>query len=51
MGKESQEKLIQRIAKLAKQNQELEEKIKKLLKENEKLLRQNEEQKKFYTVI
>jgi len=45
MGKESQEKLIQRIAKLAKQNQELEEKIKRLLKENEKLLKQNEEQK------
>ncbi len=45
MGNESQEKLIQRIAKLAKQNQELEEKIKKLLKENEKLLNQNEKQK------
>ena len=45
MGNESQEKLIQRIAKLAKQNQELEEKIKKLLKENEKLLNQNDKQK------
>ncbi len=45
MGKESQDKLIQRIARLAKQNQELEGKIKKLLKENEKLLKQNEEQK------
>ncbi|MEA1886985.1 MAG: adenylate/guanylate cyclase domain-containing protein [Bacteroidota bacterium] len=45
MGKESQEKLIKRIAKLAKQNQDLEEKLKKLQKENEKLLRQNEKQK------
>lgn len=45
MGKESQEQLIKRIAKLAKQNQDLEEKLKKLQKENEKLLRQNEKQK------
>ncbi len=45
MSKESQDKLIKRIARLAKQNQELEEKIKKLLKENEKLLNQTEKQK------
>ncbi len=45
MSKESQDKLVKRIARLAKQNQELEEKIKKLLKENEKLLNQTEKQK------
>lgn len=45
MSKESQDKLVKRIAGLAKQNQELEEKIKKLLKENEKLMNQTEKQK------
>ncbi|MDZ7738887.1 MAG: adenylate/guanylate cyclase domain-containing protein [Bacteroidales bacterium] len=45
MSKESQDKLVKRIARLAKQNQELEEKLKKLLKENEKLLNQTEKQK------
>jgi len=45
MNTESQEQLIKRIARLAKQNQALEERIKNLLKENEKLLVQNEKQK------
>ncbi|HCC72015.1 MAG TPA: guanylate cyclase [Bacteroidales bacterium] len=45
MSKESQDKLVKRIARLAKQNQELEEKIKKLIKENERLLNENEKQK------
>ena len=45
MSKESQDKLIKRIARLAKQNQELEDRIKKLLKENEKLVNQLERQK------
>ena len=34
--------LLRRIAKLARQNQELEEKIKKLVKQNEKLADENE---------
>lgn len=37
--------LVRRISKLAKQNQELEDKLKKLLKQNERLLRENEELK------
>lgn len=45
MDNESQEQLIKRIARLAKQNQVLEERIKDLLKENEKLLVQGEKQK------
>ncbi len=42
MVNESHENLVKRIARLAKQNQELEEKIKKLQKENEKLARRDE---------
>ncbi|MBS0011780.1 MAG: HD domain-containing protein [Bacteroidales bacterium] len=45
MSKESQDKLIKRIARLAKQNQELDDRIKKLLKENEELVNQVEKQK------
>lgn len=39
------EDLVKRIARLARQNQELEDQIKKLLKQNETLLRENEELK------
>jgi adenylate cyclase len=42
MLNESYENLVKRIAKLAKQNQELEDIIKKLQKENEKLSRRDE---------
>lgn len=45
MTKEPQESLIKRIAKLAKINQELEEKLKSLQKENEKLAAQYEKTK------
>ncbi len=45
MKTDSQENLVKRIAKLAKHNQELEEKIKKLLKENEKLVKRDEKNK------
>jgi len=40
--------LVKRIAKLARQNQELEERIKKLIKQNEKLLIENEKLKAHY---
>lgn len=42
MVTESHQNLVKRIARLAKQNRELEEKLKKLLKENEKLSRRDE---------
>jgi len=45
MSKESQDKLVKRIARLAKQNQELEERLKKLISENERLISENEKQK------
>ncbi len=45
MVSENRENLVRRIAKLAKQNQELEAKIKKLQKETEKLLRRDEKNK------
>lgn len=41
----SNEKLVRRIARLARQNQELEEQLKKLAKLNEKLIRENENAK------
>lgn len=44
----NKEELLKRIAKLAKQNQELEELIKKLRKQNEKLTKDNERVKAFY---
>lgn len=44
MQTESQDKLVKRISRLAKQNQELEEMIKILQKENDKLLSKNEKQ-------
>ena len=42
------EDLVKRIAKLARQNQELEDQIKKLLKQNEKLSKDNEKLKALY---
>ncbi|MCD4769079.1 MAG: hypothetical protein K8R35_02795, partial [Bacteroidales bacterium] len=45
MKTDSLENLVKRIAKLAKYNQELEEKIKKLQKENEKLVKRDEKNK------
>jgi len=45
MNKESRDTLVKRISQLARQNQDLEEKIKILLRENDKLLHQNEKQK------
>ncbi len=47
MGTAKKDELIKRIAKLAKQNQELEEQIKTLQKTNEKLARRSERQKEF----
>lgn len=44
----NKEELLKRIAKLAKQNQELEELIKKLRKQNEKLTKDNERVKALY---
>ena len=45
------EELVKRVAKLAKQNQDLEGQIKKLQKQNEKLLRDNERIKALYEKI
>jgi len=45
------EELVKRVAKLAKQNQDLEGQIKKLQKHNEKLLRENERIKALYEKI
>ena len=44
----NKDELLKRIAKLAKQNQELEELIKKLRKQNEKLTKDNERVKALY---
>jgi adenylate cyclase len=45
MNSINNEELVKRIARLAKQTQELEEYIKKLEKQNDKLIRENEKQK------
>ena len=45
MEKDKEKELVKRIAKLAKQNQDLEEQLKKLLKENEKLTQDLERKK------
>ncbi|NOY38208.1 MAG: HD domain-containing protein [Chlorobi bacterium] len=45
MSLSKEKELVKRIAKLAKQNQELETQIKTLQKHNEKLMRENEKQK------
>lgn len=45
MDNNKEKELVKRIAKLAKQNQELEELIKKLERKNEKLIRENEKAK------
>lgn len=48
---DKEKELVRRIAKLAKQNQDLEEHIKKLQKENQKLFRQNERQKQLLDTL
>ncbi|UCG27292.1 MAG: HD domain-containing protein [Bacteroidales bacterium] len=45
MEKDKEKELVKRIAKLAKQNQDLEEQLKKVLKENEKLTQDLERKK------
>jgi adenylate cyclase len=45
MEKQQEKELVKRIAKLAKQNQELETRIKELQKQSEKIIRENEKYK------
>ncbi len=51
MDKNKESELVKRIAKLAKQNQDLEDQVKKLLKENEKLTQDLEKKKAMLDAI
>jgi len=51
MNNSKEKELVKRIAKLAKQNQELEELLKKLQRKNEKLIQENERVKEIFEKV